>query len=151
MFKILSLLIAMLCLFEDFYAQQGDKINGIWLTEEKTSQVLIYRAVDGKYYGKVIWLSVEKRNNKDSKNPNEKLRNQPIMGILIVSGLKYNDKTKQWDEGIIYDPKNGNSYDSYGWFDNDNYTMLHLKGFIMGMRFIGRTTSWIKEKEKRKD
>jgi uncharacterized protein (DUF2147 family) len=142
-----------LCILSSFYSfsQQGDKINGIWLTEEKTSQVQIYRAVDGKYYGKVIWLSAEKRNKIDDKNPNEKLRSRPVLGILIVSGLKYNAETKEWEGGTIYDPKNGSSYDSFGWFENDNYETLHLKGFVMGMRFIGRTTTWIREKEKRKE
>jgi len=130
---------------------QADRIVGFWLDDSGEGQIQIYKATDGKYYGKIVWLIDYKRNKLDDKNPDEKLRSRKVQGLVIVSKLTYNADDKEWTDGLIYDPKSGSSYDSYAWFEDNNFDELHLKGFVMGMRFIGRTTIWKREKEKRKE
>jgi len=138
----------LLCLFS---YSQADRIIGYWLDEAGEGQIVIFKTPDGKYNGKIIWLIESKRNKKDEENPDEKLRNRSIMGLNIMNGLTWDADAKEWTSGVIYDPKSGNTYDSYAWFEDGNYEVLHLKGFVMGMRFIGRTTMWKREKEKRKE
>jgi len=48
-----------------------------------------------------------------------------------------------------YDPDNGKTYDCYMWFkDNDN--IMTLKGYVLGMKFVGRAEDWARETELKK-
>ncbi len=104
---------------------------------------------DGRYVGTIIYLIPEKYENgeapKDSKNPDEKLRDRSMVGIQILSGLNYVAADKEWQDGKIYDPKSGKSYDCYAWFDGST-DKLQLKGYIGGVKWMGRTTSWTRVK-----
>lgn len=122
---------------------QDDVIKGVWLTGEEKSQVRIFKATDGKYYGKIEWLK-EDKDKKDIHNPDVSKQNTPLMGLVILRGFSYDSENKQWEGGTVYDPKKGKTYDCYLWFDGDN-KILHLKGYIIGMRFIGREETWIRE------
>ena len=122
-----------------------DKIVGVYLTAAKTSQVRVFKATDNKYYGKVAWITLESRNKIDSLNPDPKLRTQKRLGMLILRGLSYNAKEQKWENGTVYDPDNGKTYDCFLWFDPANPSVLKLKGYVLGMRFIGRESEWIKE------
>jgi uncharacterized protein (DUF2147 family) len=142
------LTLAMLVLSTCFIYGQTDKVLGIWLTEKKGSQVKIFKATDGKYYGKVEWLDDDKER-LDTNNPDENLKTKKVWGLLILRGFTYNENKKQWEDGSIYDPDNGKTYDSYMWFEGDD-NQLHIKGYVMGMKFVGRQTLWAREKELRK-
>jgi uncharacterized protein (DUF2147 family) len=43
----------------------------------------------------------------------------------------------------------GKTYDCYMWFEGNDFENLKIKGFVMGMRFLGRETNWKREAEKR--
>lgn len=134
------------------YSQDADKIKGHWLTEKGTSQIYIYKATNGKYFGKIDWI--EEPNEfgapkKDKENPDEKLKNRPLLGLLLLNNFEYDSKDKEWENGTIYDPDNGKTYDCYMWFENGDYNTLKIKGFVMGMRFLGRETTWKSEPGKR--
>lgn len=128
-----------------FLSAQADKIVGTWYTEKGTSTVDIYKKSDGNYYGKISWLEEPNENGKpkvDSENSNPKLAQRPIMGLPIVNGFKYSSKKKQWVDGNIYDPDNGKTYDCFAWFEGSDYSRLYLKGYVMGIRALGRSTEW---------
>jgi len=127
---------------------QSDDVIGIWLTYEEKSQIRIFKATNGKYYGKIEWLK-EDPQEKDSNNPDLSLRDRPLMRLVILNGFVYNKNKEQWEGGTIYDPKNGKTYDSFMWFEGDKQT-LQFKGYVLGMKFIGRTTTWKREEEIRK-
>ena len=126
------------------YAQDAQKITGVWWNNEKTSKIEI-KETSGEFIGTVIYILPEKYINgepeKDDKNPNEKLRSRSRLGIQILNGLKYNSSDKQWINGRIYDPTNGKTYDCYAWFDGNNNT-LNIKGYVAGIKWLGRSTSW---------
>jgi uncharacterized protein (DUF2147 family) len=145
--KSLFLVIVMVLSTGLLYAQ-ADKVLGIWLTEKKSSQVRVFKATDGKIYGKVEWIDDDK-DKLDTNNPDLNLRKQKVWGSMILKGFKYNESKKQWEGGTIYDPDNGKTYTAYMWFEDD-LNLLHIKGYVMGMKFIGRQTLWIREKELRK-
>lgn len=124
----------------------NDKIVGIWLTQDSDSKVEIYKSEDGSYYGKIIWLKRLLENGKpriDKNNPKEEMRNRKLMGLKILDGIKYDESDKEWNNGTIYDPRTGNTYKCYMWFDGSDQK-LNIKGYI-GFSIIGRTVTWTRE------
>jgi uncharacterized protein (DUF2147 family) len=125
---------------------QKDKVEGNWYNEEKTAQVKIYKAVDGKYWGKIVWLKEPEKDGKprvDEKNSKPGLRKQPLMNLVLLSHfVKKDDKT--YDDGEIYDPKNGKTYSCTITRRSDNE--LGIRGYI-GISLIGRTTTWTRASE----
>lgn len=124
-------------------AQEADKITGIWWNEEKTTKINVEKK-NGKYSGTIVYMIPEKYENgetpKDKNNPEEQLRNRSLIGLQILSGFEFDEKKKEWKDGMIYDPKSGKTYDCYAWLENDD--LLKLKGFVAGIRLLGRTSEW---------
>jgi uncharacterized protein (DUF2147 family) len=133
-------------------AAQADRIVGFWLTEKKDAQVQIVKSSNGKYNGTIIWLDKPYEDDGsvkvDDKNPNPALQKRTIMGLTLLKNFVYESKNKEWQKGTIYDPDSGNTYDCYMWFEADP-NVLHIKGYILGMRFIGRKSTWFKSTDKR--
>jgi uncharacterized protein (DUF2147 family) len=153
--KIRSLLIVLMGLviypFAQISAQEvkADDILGVWLNEDKDAHVEIYKDGD-KYFGKIIWLKnpIREETGKpklDKENEDESLRTRPVMGMLLLSDFEF-DGDDEWEDGTIYDPKNGKTYKCYMEFeDEDNLNTLKVRGFI-GFSLLGRTTYWTKVK-----
>jgi uncharacterized protein (DUF2147 family) len=150
--KKLFFFFAFLFFASAYLSAQADKVLGFWLTEKGTSQVEIYKGTDGKYYGKISWLDEPNENGKpkvDDENPDPALQQRPILGLPLLQGFVYNKKEEQWEKGSIYDPDNGKTYDSYMWFEESD-SVLEIRGYVMGMRFLGRTTRWKREADRNK-
>lgn len=126
---------------------QTDNVLGIWLTAEGDSQIQIIKTGSGTYSGKIVWMEKD-IDAIDDQNPDPKLKNRKILGLQILSNFKYNTEDNEWVDGTIYDPNNGVTYDCYMWFENDK-NELKIKGFVMGMRFLGRETTWKRESKLR--
>ncbi|QTN38765.1 DUF2147 domain-containing protein [Cryomorphaceae bacterium] len=127
------------------FAQQADDILGTWFTADNDSKVEITKK-DGAYIGQIIWLSDPfEEDGKtpliDDKNPNKELRNQPIQGMILMTGLKW--KNGEWDDGDIYDPESGNTYSAMATMPDKN--TIKLRGY-MGFSLLGRTTTWVRAK-----
>ena len=43
----------------------------------------------------------------------------------------------------------GKTYDCYMWFEDDS-KVLYMKGFVLGMRMLGRSSAWKKENDRSK-
>lgn len=123
-------------------AIQQDDILGFWLNEEKDAKVEITK-IDGKFYGKVVWLKEPNEEwgtpKVDDQNPDESLRNTPIMGLEILKDFVFDED--EWNSGTIYDPDNGKTYKCVMKKQSD--IVLDIRGYIgkqwMG---LGRTTVW---------
>ena len=128
------------------YAQAGSAV-GHWLTEDGESQVEIYRITGNKFNGRIVWLEEplndEGKPKVDDKNPDRALRDRPTMGLEILKDFTFNSSKQEWEKGTIYDPKSGRTYDCYMWLDGNN--TLKLKGFVLGMRFLGREATWTRD------
>lgn len=142
--KRLGLVLVLSMLISHAFAQDAQKIAGIWWNDEKTSKIEV-KEENGKFIGTVIYINPEKYVNgepeKDNMNPDVKLRSRSRLGLQILSGLKFDASDKEWQGGRIYDPKNGKTYDCFAWFDQDANT-LNIKGYIAGMKWLGRATTW---------
>lgn len=135
---VLSLLIS------QAFAQDAAKIAGIYWNFVKTSKIEV-KEENGKFIGTVIYINPDKYVNgepeKDTKNPDVKLRSRSRLGLQILSGLKYNEGDKEWQGGSIYDPDNGKTYDCFAWFEKDT-NVLSIKGYVAGIKWLGRSTTW---------
>ena len=142
--KRLGFVFVLSLLFTQAFAQDAQKIAGIWWNDEKTSKIEV-KEENGKFIGTVIYINPEKYVNgepeKDNLNPDVKLRSRSRLGLQILSGLKFNASDKEWQGGRIYDPKNGKTYDCFAWFDEDA-NHLSLKGYVAGIKWLGRSTIW---------
>lgn len=135
-----GLLLVMVLAFGSRALAQKDQVEGLWLNEEQTAKVQIYLAKDGRYYGKIVWLKDPTKDGKpkvDEKNPKESLRNTPLMGLLILKGFE-KDGSTGYEDGTIYDPKNGKTYDCKMTYKGKT---LDIRGYV-GISLIGRTTVW---------
>jgi uncharacterized protein (DUF2147 family) len=131
---------------------QSDGVTGYWLTQDGDSQVEIFRIPGNKFSGKIVWLKepleADGQVKRDKNNPDNSLKTRTTLGLELLNDFTYNDSKKEWEKGTIYDPKSGKTYSCYMWLDGSN--TLKLKGFVMGMRFLGREATWTREKELRK-
>jgi uncharacterized protein (DUF2147 family) len=123
-----------------FSWSQEEVVKGIYYNTEKTSKIKVFKATNGKYYGKIVWL--KNGEEYDTNNPDPSKHKDPILGMIFIKGFTYDKSKKQWSGGTIYDPKNGKTYDCYMWFEEGNENILHVKGYVMGMKFAGREVEW---------
>ena len=130
------LLFSTLILHANSFANSGpDVILGEWLSQEKDGKISIYKQGD-KYYGKISWGKTPGR--KDAKNPDAKLKNRDLIGLVILQDFKYTGSA--WENGKIYDPNSGKTYDCILKV-KDNYKVLDIRGYV-GMPMFGRTATW---------
>jgi uncharacterized protein (DUF2147 family) len=127
--------------FQSLVAQ--DRLTKIWYNEEKDGKIRVFKATDGKFYGKIVWLKEPTESNgepkKDKENPDPKLKSRPVMEMQLLSGLEKKSET-EYINGRIYDPKNGKTYGCKITIINDK--QLNLRGFIIGFPLLGRTSKW---------
>ncbi len=139
---LLSLIFSTLAL----HAQNNpDAVLGTWYNGSKESRIEIYKCAD-KYCGKIVWL--KEPNTEDGKpkvdknNPDEKQRNRPIEGLVLMKDFSY-DSDNVWEEGEIYDPKSGKTYSCKMTLKSNGE--LEVRGYV-GISLIGRTDVWTRAK-----
>lgn len=57
-------------------------------------------ATDSTYNGVIVNLNGYR--TVDSKNPDKKRRDEPLMGKAIITGLQYNNENGMWEGGKLY-------------------------------------------------
>jgi uncharacterized protein (DUF2147 family)/peptidoglycan/LPS O-acetylase OafA/YrhL len=117
---------------------------GLWLAEGGSAKVRIARC-ENELCGHVEWLHAPLGRNGcpllDERNPEKDLRDRPVEGLKILSGLKASDQDDTWVGGAIYDPGSGSTYRcTLRIIDEDT---LELRGYI-GIPLIGRSTAWFR-------
>ncbi len=132
--KLSLCVFAMLLSFSSFAQTAADKIIGVYQVEEegRQSKVRFTKCADGSYQGQIIWLS--EPNNADGsrkldvKNPNPELRKVPADQVVIVYGIRYDEKKQAWSGGKVYKPINGKIYKVECSFDDAK--TLRVKGSL---------------------
>ncbi|HPV14150.1 MAG TPA: DUF2147 domain-containing protein [Candidatus Cloacimonadota bacterium] len=123
-----------------------ESITGKWYTENKDSIVQVFKTEAGSYNGKLVWLkdSIAKDGKPvvDKNNPDKKLRNRPLMNMVILTGLQHK-KGASYEGGTIYDPESGKSYSCKAELPDIN--TLKLRGYV-GVSLMGKTTTWTRAK-----
>lgn len=124
------------------WAQDGDKLLGVWEPSNGKAKVKIEK-IGEKYYGKIVWLKIpnDPETNLpkvDKNNPDEALRNTPLKGYRMLKDFVYKGDG-EWAEGTIYDPESGSTYSCVIKMKDDN--TLDIRGYI-GISTFGRTDVW---------
>ena len=132
--------IAFLLFINCGFAQiRPDQILGVYWSPKKDAKIEIYKKGD-KYFGKLIWIKEPNENGRpkmDLKNPDEKLKSTPLLGLNIVKNFVFDDT--KWSDGKVYDPNTGKTYSSN--ISMTGLNQLNMRGYI-GISLIGRTENW---------
>lgn len=120
-----------------------DQLCGIWLNQEGDAKLEIYQE-GSTFEARIVWLKEPTADGKpkvDKNNPDPSKRDRPTLGLVILHELRKTEDPNTYKGGQIYDPKNGKTYDCRITYEGDRLT---LRGFILGVPFLGRTAIWTK-------
>ncbi|MFT5120564.1 MAG: hypothetical protein ACI9MD_001662 [Psychrobacter glaciei] len=119
-------------------------LNGTqWQTiDDRTGEkkaIIQLNESNGKVSGKIIKvLNKEEAKAVCTKCPGS-LKNKPIEGLQILSGLKA-DGNNKWSDGKLVDPESGKTYSGKLTL-SDNGQSLDLRGYV-GSPLFGRSQTW---------
>lgn len=146
-FKMILFLLVVFFFVQSFITFQEDPngIVGVWKTGDGNAMVRIYKNGE-KFQGKIVWLKEPNdpetgKPKVDKNHPDDASKTRPILGLVNIWGFVHKEKNV-WEDGNIYDPKNGNTYSCTIKLINAN--TLEVRGFI-GVSLIGRTDTWTKQ------
>jgi uncharacterized protein (DUF2147 family) len=121
---------------------EGDRICGKWISTDKNLIVQVYKEND-RFRAKIVWFRDDPSKPMDewcdAKNPDPALRSRRILGMDVLSGLKYDEKNHSWGDGMIYDAQHGKQWDAFGYIDKDG--LLKVKGY-WHFKIFGRTMTF---------
>lgn len=140
-----SLVLSLAVFFTMVFNAQSQSVIGRWKTiDDETNKpksvVEIYEK-SGKIYGKVVEIFEADKRNKVCEECSGEDKNKPILGIIVIKGLKKDGK--EYNDGQILDPKNGKLYKCYITLEGND--KLKVRGFI-GVSLLGRTQYWYRVK-----
>jgi uncharacterized protein (DUF2147 family) len=119
-------------------------ICGKWESTDKELTIKVYMH-DNEFRAEIIWFSDTDGKPmdywKDVRNPDPALRNRKILGMSVLSGLKYDADTNTWEDGMVYDSRHGKEWNASATIDKKG--MLHVRGY-WHFKFIGRTMSFVR-------
>lgn len=118
--KQLILLVIILTSYNCYAQHNADAIIGRWLKIPKEDLIIEVYKVKDEYKGKITWSK-----NNDKTKPT---------GFVILDELRYNSKSKKWENGKIHDPNSSRTYTASAKIKSDG--TLEVSGY-MGMKFLG--------------
>lgn len=125
-------------------AQKADAILGTWVNPNGEDHILIYKKAN-KYFGKLDWIKYPNdetgKAKTDKNNPDEALRTRPELGLELLKDFTF-DGDDVYDDGTIYDPKNGKTYSCKMTLEGNQ---LKIRGYI-GISLFGRSEIWTRVK-----
>jgi uncharacterized protein (DUF2147 family) len=125
---------------------QAADLPGDWVTPDGSALIRIsHNPNNDSYEGTITALLRPKftvadgygepgTSRLDVKNPSKAQRERPLLGLKILTGLKFVDG--KWEQGKIYDPGSGRSYRCHLALASPDF--IKMRGF-MGFSLLGRT------------
>ena len=118
-------------------------ICGVWLNKDQDAHIKIFE-LNGMFFGQIVWLKIPNdpetgKPKLDKHNSDETKRTKPVLNLIIMKNLVWDEGDKDWENGAIYDPKTGNGYSLTCALTNKN--TMELRGY-MGISLLGRTDIW---------
>lgn len=119
-----------------------EQVCGHWENEERSLRIKVYTE-DSDFRAKITWFSDTEGKPmsywKDRRNPNPALRNRTILGMSILSDLKYDNQSGSWENGKVYDSQHGKTWNASAKIDDDG--LLQVRGYWK-VKFIGKTMAF---------
>jgi len=128
------------------WAQDGSPV-GLWKTIDDSSgkPTALIRITEnhGELTGKIekLFRTADEEQNPKCQLCTDARKDQPIVGMTIVSGLK--KKGDEYTGGEILDPKNGKVYKSKLTV-REGGQKVEVRGYI-GMPMFGRSQVWLRQ------
>lgn len=116
-------------------AAKADAILGEWWTEGKEGRVKIVKASSGLY--EVVLLDGKDVDKKDEENPDPKLRERKLRGIVLMWNLRFEDG--EYVGGYCYNPRDGETYRVKMRLTGP--TSLTLRGYL-AVPLLGQSQDW---------
>ena len=124
-------------------------IVGDWLVQTRDAVIHIERVGD-EYQGYIRWQLHDRYGPEDGpqlngkivtdrNNPNPALRDQPLTGLRLLTGLRYDAVGNKWTGGKVYNSDNGKTYNCLVRLLSPD--RLQLRGYI-GISLFGGNTVW---------
>lgn len=127
------LVVGTLCDSTAHATNDGKTPVGLWVTvDDKTgarrSQVRINES-KGVLSGRIEQILEADKRNANCVKCSGPRRNQPVLGMTIIEGVRRNDGEGYWEHGSILDPNDGKVYRVRLTPKNDGRT-LEVRGFL---------------------
>ncbi len=123
-------------------AAADPKEVGVWFDDTGKGAVKIEICTPTTLCGRIYWLKEPMADDGQPKmdryNPEPSMRNRPICGLPILGNLEQL-RDGGFDNGWVYDPKEGKSYSVA--LDLVGPDTLKVTGY-KGMRFLGKSFIW---------
>jgi uncharacterized protein (DUF2147 family) len=116
--------------------------SGTWLTEDERARIRVEKCgpSQDRVCAYVVWMKAAEGEDpaakRDSKNPDPKKRNRPVLGHQLMMGLAANEDGRY--VGKIYNNEDGKSYDVTVWSEQPG--TLNVKGCLIA--FLCSTQIW---------
>ncbi len=122
-------------------AQPTGKIVGVWLRDDKSLMIEIYKS-GPQYFGKQIWGNSLFEDDgitpkKDENNSIERLRRRELKNLTVLTNFDYEGRV--YDGGTFYDYKSGKKYKSILKLKGEN--VLKIRDYTV-LSPLGKTTTW---------
>lgn len=115
--------------------------TGLWYDDTGQGAVEITQCGD-RLCGRIVWLKTPVDTSGqllvDDLNPDPARRRRPICGLDVIGDVK-RQRNGTWDEGWIYDPKEGKAYDVE--LKLRSADTLLVTGYL-GVKFLSETLTW---------
>ena len=124
-------------------AQLREAALGVWVEEDGEAWIEIAPCED-TLCGRIVWLKEPLdetgQPHTDKHNPDPALKSRPILGLMIMAGLKP-VPGKAYLEGQVYNSKNGKIYDVYL---TPKGQSMDVEGCLM--KYVCLTQTWTRVK-----
>jgi len=122
-------------------AAQEATLAGVWLHANQRIELEMAPCGD-RLCGKLVWFKnptdADGRPLVDRHNPDPALRTRPLMGLTVLEGLRRADE-RTWEDGKIYNPTDGQSYDVTISIEDDRTARVRA---YLGVPLFGQTQIW---------
>jgi len=109
-YKVLVIMSLFFLVSINLKAQSGDKLLGKYHLPNNLD-IEIFKVENNGYSGKIIALNgFDKGQKLDVNNKDRSKRKDPLLGKVIITNLKYNEKNNNWTNGKMYGPKKGMNF-----------------------------------------
>jgi uncharacterized protein (DUF2147 family) len=114
---------------------------GVWLHANGRIRIEIAPCGD-QFCGKLVWFKwpndTEGQPLIDLKNPDPALRQRPLLGLAILSGLRRAGE-RTWEDGKVYNPDDGKDYRAQMSIPDDG--TLRVRAYVL-LPILGETQIW---------
>lgn len=119
-------------------------VDGTWRVQDGNGEVT-FAPCGGKVCGRLTWLEEPNRPDgspkRDMNNPEAGQRDRLLCGLQIVGDMNPNGPGS-WNDGWIYDPSDGTTYQSKMALQPDG--TLEVRGFV-GISLFGKSQVWTRK------